>query len=342
MKLLITGGAGFIGSNFVRYIRQTHPEDVIVNVDALTYAGNLSNLSDIDEGEHYTFFKADITDVAAIDDIVADGFDVIVNFAAESHVDRSILEPGAFVRTNVMGTQVLLDAARRHGVQRFVQISTDEVYGTLGPDDVPFTETTPLRPNSPYSASKAGADLLVRAYHETYGMHVNITRCSNNYGPYQFPEKLIPLMITNALEDKPLPVYGDGLQIRDWLHVWDHCAGIDLVIRHGRSGEVYNIGGSNERTNLDVVRTILRYLGKPETLIRHVEDRPGHDRRYAIDATKIRSELGWQPKYAFEDGIRETIEWYLTHRQWWEEVRTGAYREYYTKLYGARLGETST
>ncbi|MCL6444326.1 MAG: dTDP-glucose 4,6-dehydratase, partial [Alicyclobacillus sp.] len=275
MKLLITGGAGFIGSNFVRYIRDVHPEDVIVNVDALTYAGNLSNLKDIDEGEHYTFVKADITDVAAMDDIVAEGFDVIVNFAAESHVDRSILDPGAFVRTNVMGTQVLLDAARRHGVKKFIQVSTDEVYGTLGPDDAPFTETTPLRPNSPYSASKAGADLLVRAYHETYGMYVNITRCSNNYGPYQFPEKLIPLMITNALEDKPLPVYGDGLQIRDWLHVWDHCAGIDLVIRHGRSGEVYNIGGNNERTNLDIVRTILRYLGKPETLIRHVEDRPG-------------------------------------------------------------------
>ncbi|WP_304458186.1 dTDP-glucose 4,6-dehydratase [Alicyclobacillus sendaiensis] len=341
MKLLITGGAGFIGSNFVRYIRDVHPEDVIVNVDALTYAGNLSNLKDIDEGEHYTFVKADITDVAAMDDIVAEGFDVIVNFAAESHVDRSILDPGAFVRTNVMGTQVLLDAARRHGVKKFIQVSTDEVYGTLGPDDAPFTETTPLRPNSPYSASKAGADLLVRAYHETYGMYVNITRCSNNYGPYQFPEKLIPLMITNALEDKPLPVYGDGLQIRDWLHVWDHCAGIDLVIRHGRSGEVYNIGGNNERTNLDIVRTILRYLGKPETLIRHVEDRPGHDRRYAIDATKIRTELGWQPKYAFEDGIRKTIEWYLTHRDWWEEVRTGAYRDYYNKMYGARLGATS-
>ncbi|MCL6443212.1 MAG: dTDP-glucose 4,6-dehydratase [Alicyclobacillus sp.] len=342
MNLLITGGAGFIASNFIRYLLQTRPDDHIINLDALTYAGNLASLTDVSTDPRYTFIKADITYVEAIDQVVQRGIDVIINFSAESHVDRSILDPAAFVRTNVLGTQVLLDAARKYGVKKFVQVSTDEVYGALGPDDPAFTETTPLQPNSPYSASKASADLLVRAYHETYGLPVNITRCSNNYGPYQFPEKLIPLMIINALEDKPLPVYGDGLQIRDWLHVWDHCAGIDLVIRNGRPGEVYNIGGNNERTNLEIVRTILRTLGKPESLIQHVADRPGHDRRYAINATKIRAELGWAPKYTFETGIQETIDWYLTHREWWEAVRTGEYRDFYDKQYKARLGADKT
>ncbi|GLG02046.1 dTDP-glucose 4,6-dehydratase [Alicyclobacillus hesperidum subsp. aegles] len=339
MRILITGGAGFIGSNFIRYMRSSHPEDQIVNIDALTYAGNLDNLRDVD-AKQYAFVKADITNANEIEPLVEQGFDVIVNFAAESHVDRSILDPSAFVRTNVMGTQVLLDAAKKYGVKKFVQVSTDEVYGTLAPDDDAFTETTPIQPNSPYSASKASADLIVRAYHETYGMDVNITRCSNNYGPYQFPEKLIPLMIINALEDKPLPVYGDGQQVRDWLHVWDHCAGIDLVMRQGKGGEVYNIGGNNERTNLDIVRTVLKYLGKPESLIRHIADRPGHDRRYAIDARKIRAELGWKPRYTFESGISETIEWYLNHREWWVAVRDGTYRNYYEKMYGARLGES--
>ncbi|KRW92301.1 spore coat protein [Alicyclobacillus tengchongensis] len=339
MRILITGGAGFIGSNFIRYMRSSHPEDQIVNIDALTYAGNLDNLRDVD-AKQYAFVKADITNANEIEPLVEQGFDVIVNFAAESHVDRSILDPSAFVRTNVMGTQVLLDAAKKYGVKKFVQVSTDEVYGTLAPDDDAFTETTPIQPNSPYSASKASADLIVRAYHETYGMDVNITRCSNNYGPYQFPEKLIPLMIINALEDKPLPVYGDGPRVRDWLHVWDHCAGIDLVMRQGKGGEVYNIGGNNERTNLDIVRTVLKYLGKPESLIRHIADRPGHDRRYAIDARKIRAELGWKPRYTFESGISETIECYLNHREWWVAVRDGTYRNYYEKMYGARLGES--
>lgn len=339
MKLLITGGAGFIASNFIHYLWEQHPEDTIVNLDLLTYAGNLDNLAGIaTDDKRYTFIKADITDVDTIHRIVQDGFDVIVNFAAESHVDRSILDPAAFVKTNVLGTQILLDAARKFGVQKFVQVSTDEVYGTLTVTDPAFTETTPLEPNSPYSASKAAADLLVRAYHETYGLPVNITRCSNNYGPYQFPEKLIPLMIINALEDKPLPVYGDGLQIRDWLHVFDHCTGIDLVIRKGQNGEIYNIGGNNERTNLEIVQTIIKVLGKPETLIQHVTDRPGHDRRYAINAEKIRTELGWSPRYSFAQGIEETINWYLTHQDWWESVRSGEYRHFYEHQYGARLG----
>ncbi|MCL6443690.1 MAG: dTDP-glucose 4,6-dehydratase [Alicyclobacillus sp.] len=337
MKVLITGGAGFIGANFVRYALANHPEDQVINFDLLTYAGNLETLRDVEGHPNYHFVKGDIANPADVDEVMQRGVDVIVNFAAESHVDRSILDPAAFVRTNVVGTQVLLEAARKYGVKKFVQISTDEVYGTLGPDNPPFTERTPLQPNSPYSASKASADLLVRAYHETYGLPVNITRCSNNYGPYQFPEKLIPLMIIHALEDKPLPVYGDGLQIRDWLHVWDHCAAIDLVIRHGRDGEVYNIGGNNEHTNLEIVRTILRILDKPETLIRHVADRPGHDRRYAIDATKIRTEMGWSPKYTFEAGLRETVEWYLTHRDWWSAIRSGEYLEYYNRQYQHRL-----
>lgn len=340
MKLLVTGGAGFIGSNFVLYMLKQHPNYQIINVDALTYAGNLENLKSVEGNPNHTFIKADITEAKAMDALIGQGVDVIVNFAAESHVDRSILEPDIFVKTNVLGTQVLLDAAKKHGVKKFVQVSTDEVYGTLGETGL-FTEETPLAPNSPYSASKAGGDLLVRAYHETFGLPVNITRCSNNYGPYQFPEKLIPLMISRALADEALPVYGDGLNIRDWLYVEDHCSAIDLVIHQGRDGEVYNIGGNNERTNLHIVRTILEQLGKPESLIKHVQDRPGHDRRYGIDPTKIMKELGWKPKHTFETGIKETIRWYLDNKEWWTRIQTGAYQEYYAKQYGHRLGDPS-
>lgn len=326
MNLLITGGAGFIGSNFVRYVRSRHPEYRVVNLDALTYAGNPDNVADLEGDPHHIAIHGDITDRRLVASLFEEyEFDAVVNFAAESHVDRSIEDPGIFVGTNVVGTQVLLDAALRYGVRRYVQVSTDEVYGTLGPTGL-FTETTPLAPNSPYSASKAGADLLVRAYHETFGLPVNITRCSNNYGPYQFPEKLIPLMITRALQDKPLPVYGDGQQIRDWLHVEDHCSAVDLVLHRGQAGEVYNIGGRNERTNLHVVRSVLQELGKPESLIRFVQDRPGHDRRYGIDADKITRELGWKPVHTFETGIRSTIRWYLGHRSWWERIQSGAYR----------------
>jgi dTDP-glucose 4,6-dehydratase len=337
MKLLVTGGAGFIGSNFVHYILREHPQDEIINVDSLTYAGNLENLRLVDSNPNYRFVKADITDRATLETLFQAGVDVVVNFAAESHVDRSILDPGIFVSTNIMGTQTLLDLTKQYGVTKFVQVSTDEVYGTLG-DTGLFTEETPLQANSPYSASKAGADLLVRAYHETYGLNINITRCSNNYGPYQFPEKLIPLMIQNALSDKSLPVYGDGQNVRDWLYVEDHCSAIDLVIRKGRNGEVYNIGGNNERNNIQVVKTILQELNKPESLITYVQDRLGHDRRYAIDATKIRHELGWNPKHNYESGIRETIRWYLKNLEWMEQVRSGAYQQYYLKQYGERLG----
>lgn len=337
MKVLVTGGAGFIGSNFIHYIMNQHPQDEIINVDSLTYAGNLESLKPVDANSNYKFIKADITDREELEPIFAAGIEVVVNFAAESHVDRSILDPGVFVRTNIMGTQTLLDLSKQYGVSKYVQVSTDEVYGTLG-DTGLFTETTPLQANSPYSASKAGADLLVRSYHETFGLHVNITRCSNNYGPYQFPEKLIPLMIQNALADKALPIYGDGMNVRDWLYVEDHCSAIDLVIRKGRSGEVYNVGGNNERTNIQVVRTILNELNKPESLISYVQDRLGHDRRYAIDADKIRNELGWKPKYNYETGIRETIQWYLNNQHWMESVRTGAYQQYYQLQYGQRLG----
>ncbi|WP_178022541.1 dTDP-glucose 4,6-dehydratase [uncultured Paenibacillus sp.] len=327
MKLLVTGGAGFIGSNFVRYMLKRHPNYRVVNVDALTYAGNLENLQPVENHPNYTFVQADITDAAMMDALVRQDIDVIVNFAAESHVDRSIVEPDVFVKTNVLGTQVLLDAARKYNVAKYVQISTDEVYGSLGEKGL-FTEETPLSPNSPYSASKAGSDLLVRAYHETYGLPVNITRCSNNYGPYQFPEKLIPFMISKALAGEELPVYGDGLNIRDWLYVEDHCSAVDLVIHQGRNGEIYNIGGNNERTNLDIVRTLLKQLGKPESLITFVQDRPGHDRRYGIDPAKTMSELGWKPKYSFETGIVETIRWYLEHQEWWTRIQNGAYRTY--------------
>lgn len=335
MKIVITGGAGFIGSNFVRYMVNKYPEYDFINFDALTYAGNLENLTDIKDKANYTFVKGDIADAQSVEAVMATGVTAIVNFAAESHVDRSIEDPGIFVKTNVVGTQVLLDAARKYKIGKYVQVSTDEVYGTLGADGL-FSETTPLAPNSPYSASKTGADLLVRAYHETYGMNVNITRCSNNYGPYHFPEKLIPLVITNVMEGKEIPVYGDGLQIRDWLHVTDHCSAINLVLHQGKPGEVYNVGGNNERTNLHIVQTILKELGKPETLIKHVTDRLGHDRRYAIDATKIRTELGWEPQYTFETGIKDTVAWYLAHQDWWQRVKAGDYAAYYENMYGER------
>ncbi|ANF98433.1 dTDP-glucose 4,6-dehydratase [Paenibacillus bovis] len=337
MKLLVTGGAGFIGSNFVLYMLREHPEYQIINVDALTYAGNLENLKSIENNPNHTFVKADICDTAKMDELVSQGVDVVVNFAAESHVDRSILEPDVFVKTNVLGTQVLLDAAKKHNITKFVQVSTDEVYGTLGETGL-FTEETPLTPNSPYSASKAGGDLIVRAYHETFGLPVNITRCSNNYGPFQFPEKLIPLIISRALADEALPVYGDGLNIRDWLYVEDHCSAIDLVIHEGKNGEVYNIGGNNERTNIHIVKTILEQLGKPESLIKYVEDRPGHDRRYGIDPTKTMTELGWKPKHNFETGIQATIQWYLDNKEWWTRIASGEYQAYYQKQYGSRLG----
>ncbi|MGG4107938.1 dTDP-glucose 4,6-dehydratase [Paenibacillus lautus] len=337
MKLLVTGGAGFIGSNFILYMIQQHPDYQIINMDALTYAGNLENLQSVQTHPNYSFIQADIADKPAVDAIFQQSIDVVVNFAAESHVDRSILEPEIFVNTNVLGTQVLLDAAKKYGVTKFVQVSTDEVYGSLG-DTGLFSETTPLAPNSPYSASKAGGDLLVRAYHETFGLPVNITRCSNNYGPYQFPEKLIPLIISRTLNDESLPVYGDGLNIRDWLYVEDHCSAIDLVIHQGKIGEVYNIGGNNERTNLHIVQTILRELGKPESLITYVADRPGHDRRYGIDPIKIMNELGWKPKHNFETGIKETIQWYLSNKEWWTRIQSGAYRDYMTQQYGSRLG----
>ncbi|MDQ8733040.1 dTDP-glucose 4,6-dehydratase [Paenibacillus sp. LHD-38] len=336
MKLLITGGAGFIGSNFVLYMIQNYPSYEIINVDALTYAGNLENLRSIEQHPNYTFVKADIAKRSELEPIFQKGIDAVINFAAESHVDRSILHPEIFVQTNILGTQTLLDLTKQYNVTKFVQVSTDEVYGTLGESGL-FTEDTPIAPNSPYSASKAGADLLVRAYHETFGLNVNITRCSNNYGPYQFPEKLIPLMIQNALQDKPLPVYGDGLNVRDWLYVEDHCSAIDLVLHKGRIGEVYNVGGRNERNNLQVVRTILEELGKPETLISYVKDRLGHDRRYAIDADKIRNELGWRPKFNYEDGIKETIRWYLSNTEWMEQVASGVYQQYYDIQYKDRL-----
>ncbi|MEY8739713.1 dTDP-glucose 4,6-dehydratase [Bacillales bacterium AN1005] len=338
MKLLVTGGAGFIGSNFVMYMLRTHPDYEIINVDSLTYAGNLENLQSIESNPQYRFIHADITNVEQMEQIISQGIDIVVNFAAESHVDRSIVSPDIFVRTNVLGTQVLLDAAKKYQITKFVQVSTDEVYGSLGATGL-FTEETPLMPNSPYSASKAGADLLVRAYHETFGLPVNITRCSNNYGPFQFPEKLIPLIISRALNDETVPIYGDGLNIRDWLYVEDHCSAIDLVIHHGRVGEVYNIGGNNERTNLYIVETILKHLGKPTSLIQYVQDRLGHDRRYGIDPTKLSTELGWQPKHHFETGIKETIQWYLDNKTWWTRIQSGAYQNDVKHQEGKQMSE---
>lgn len=337
MKILVTGGAGFIGSNFVNYMVRTYPHYNIINLDALTYAGNLENLKESERNANYQFIKGDITDRDLVNSLFeTENLDVVVNFAAESHVDRSITNPDVFVTTNIQGTQVLLDAARKHAVGKYVQVSTDEVYGSLGAEGY-FTETTPLDPNSPYSASKAGADMLVKAYHETYGLPTNITRCSNNYGPFHFPEKLIPLMIINALNDKPLPVYGDGLNVRDWLHVEDHCRAIDLVLHKGKDGEVYNVGGHNEKTNIEVVKEILKQLDKPETLIKYVEDRLGHDRRYAIDPTKLQSELGWEPIYNFETGLKDTVQWYLDNKSWWGNIISGDYQNYYDKQYSSKL-----
>jgi len=334
MNILVTGGAGFIGSNFVRHMVETYPNYSIVNYDLLTYAGNLENLKDIESHENYTFVKGDINNRELVNHLVKyHNIDVIVNFAAESHVDRSITEPDIFVKSNVLGTQALLDVAKANNLKKYVQVSTDEVYGSLGETGY-FTEETPLAPNSPYSASKAGADMLVSAYHETFGMNVNITRCSNNYGPYHFPEKLIPLMVTNALEGKELPIYGDGKNVRDWLHVKDHCTAIDLVIHKGEPGEVYNVGGHNERTNNEIVHLIVEKLNAPKELIRFVEDRLGHDRRYAIDPTKLTTELGWKPKYTFDTGIVETIQWYLDNQDWWKNIKSGEYVKYYNKQYG--------
>lgn len=339
MKLLVTGGAGFIGGNFVHYILNKYPKDKVTCLDALTYAGNMETLSDVMNNLNFTFVKGDISNR----DIVFHLFerekpDVVVNFAAESHVDRSIENPGLFLHTNILGTGVLMDACRKYGIQRYHQVSTDEVYGDLPLDrpDLFFTEDTPLHTSSPYSASKASADLLVLAYNRTFHLPVSISRCSNNYGPYHFPEKLIPLMIASALNNRPLPVYGAGENVRDWLYVEDHCRAIDLIVRKGREGEIYNIGGHNERTNLQVVKTILKELGKPESLITFVTDRPGHDRRYAIDPTKIHSELGWDPTTCFEDGIKRTVKWYLENRPWWEHIVSGEYQEYYRKMYKNR------
>ena len=336
MRILVTGGAGFIGANYVQHVLATQPNDAIVTLDLLTYAGNLANLEPVLENPRHRFVRGDIADADVVTAAIGDGVDAIVNFAAESHVDRSIADAGAFLATNVTGTQVLLDAARKHGVRRFLQVSTDEVYGSLGPTGL-FREDTPIQPNSPYAASKAAADLLVRAAHHTHGLPALVTRCSNNYGPYQFPEKLIPLFVTNALADQPLPLYGDGRQVRDWIHVEDHCRGVDLVLREGRVGEVYNLGGGNERENIAIAGSILEALGKPATLLRHVTDRLGHDRRYAIDAGKIERELGWKPQRDFATGLRDTIEWYRTHRGWWESIKSGAYLEYYERMYGERL-----
>lgn len=339
MNILVTGGAGFIGSNFIYYMLEQYKDYRIVCLDKLTYAGNLSTLKKALENPNFRFVKGDIADREFVFNLFEEEkFDVVVNFAAESHVDRSIEDPGIFLKTNVMGTQVLMDASREFGVKRFHQVSTDEVYGDLPLDrpDLFFTEETPIHTSSPYSASKAAADLLALGYYRTYKLPVTISRCSNNYGPYHFPEKLIPLMIIRALNDQSLPVYGDGKNVRDWLYVEDHCLAIDLIIHSGRVGEVYNIGGHNERTNLEVVKTILKELGKSEKLITYVKDRPGHDLRYAIDPTKIKNELGWEPKTGFEDGIKKTIKWYLDNKEWWEEIISGEYKNYYEKMYGNR------
>ena len=332
---VVTGGAGFIGSNFVRMALAERPDLRIVTLDLLTYAGNLQNLEGIPADRH-TFVRADITDPEAVAEAIPQGADAVLNFAAESHVDRSILGPLAFVRTNVLGTQVLLDAARARGVGRFLQVSTDEVYGTLEPDDPPFTEQTPLAPSSAYAASKAGADLLVLAAHRTFGADVVITRCSNNYGPYHFPEKFIPLAVTNALEGKPIPVYGDGRQVRDWIYVDDHACAILAVVERGRSGRVYNVGARCEWHNIDVVRELLRQLGKPESLIQYVKDRPGHDRRYAMNPERIETELGWRPRVTFEEGLAATIRWYQEHADWWRRVKDGSYMAFYEEWYGGR------
>ena len=340
MNIIVTGGAGFIGGNFMHYMVNNYPNDNIICVDCLTYAGNLETLDPIKDKKNYKFIKEDITNREGIYKIFEETKpDIVVNFAAESHVDRSVETPEIFIKTNVLGTQVLMDACRKYGIKRFHQVSTDEVYGDLPLErtDLFFTEDTPIHTSSPYSASKAGADLLVLAYHRTFKLPVTISRCSNNYGPYHFPEKLIPLMISRALNNEKLPVYGDGKNVRDWLYVTDHCKAIDLIIRNGKDGEVYNIGGHNEKANIDVVKTILKALNKSEDLIEFVKDRPGHDLRYAIDPTKIEKELGWKPQYTFETGIQQTIEWYLNNKDWWEHIISGEYKNYFDRMYGDRL-----
>lgn len=339
MNVIVTGGAGFIGSNFIYYLQKEHPEFRIVCVDCLTYAGNLSTLRDAMKAPDFRFCRINICDREAVYGLFEEEHpDVVVNFAAESHVDRSIEDPQIFLNTNILGTAVMMDACRKYGISRYHQVSTDEVYGDLPLDrpDLFFTENTPIHTSSPYSASKASADLLVLAYHRTYGLPVTISRCSNNYGPFHFPEKLIPLMIVNALADKPLPVYGEGLNVRDWLYVEDHCRAIDAIVSRGREGEIYNVGGHNEMRNIDIVKIICRELGKPESLITHVTDRKGHDMRYAIDPAKIHNELGWMPETRFEDGIKKTIRWYLDNREWWETIISGEYRNYYAKMYNGR------
>jgi dTDP-glucose 4,6-dehydratase len=335
MKILVTGGAGFIGSNFLYYLAESHSDWEVVCLDKLTYAGHYKTIEPLIRDGNISFIKGDIADRACVDGIISAGIEVVVNFAAESHVDRSILDASPFIRTNVLGTQTLLDSARANGVERFLQVSTDEVYGALGADGL-FHETTPLAPNSPYSASKAGADLLVRAAFKTHGFPTLTTRCSNNYGPYQFPEKLIPLMINNALNNEPLPVYGDGMYIRDWLHVRDHCEAITTVLEHGKPGEVYNIGGDSEKENLWIIQTLLQLLDRPSELITHVKDRPGHDRRYAIDHSRITDELGWQPRIDLKQGLQSTVQWYLDNQPWWQEIKSGEYLKYYEKQYGDR------
>lgn len=340
MTIIITGGAGFIGSNFIFYMMRKYPDYRIICLDKLTYAGNLSTLAPVMDKPNFRFVKMDICDRRSVYHLFEEEHpDVVVNFAAESHVDRSIENPQIFLETNIIGTSVLMDACRKYGIKRYHQVSTDEVYGDLPLDrpDLFFTEKTPLHTSSPYSSSKAGADLLVGAYYRTYGLPVTISRCSNNYGPYQFPEKLIPLMMMNALEDKPLPVYGDGKNVRDWLYVEDHCKAIDLIIHKGTVGETYNIGGHNEMANIDIVKLILKELGKPESLITYVQDRKGHDRRYAIDPAKIHSELGWLPETKFADGIKKTIHWYLDNKPWWQNIVSGEYQNYYKKMYGDKL-----
>ena len=336
MNILITGGAGFIGSNLVLHLLGKYPDCRIVNMDKLTYAGNLENLDSVKHDNRYHFELGDICDRSIVERALAEySIDAIINVAAETHVDRSIMGSAEFIQTNIVGTHVLLELAREKHIAKFVQVSTDEVYGSLG-ETGKFNEETPLHPNSPYAASKAAADNFVLAYHHTYGLPSVITRCSNNYGPFQFPEKLIPLMIVNALNGRRLPVYGDGMNVRDWLHVADHCSAIDAVLHRGTIGEVYNVGGNNEKPNLELVRLLLKLLGKPESLISFVKDRPGHDRRYAIDSSKIQKDLGWSPSFTFELGMKETVEWYLQHRKWWERITSGEYKEYYRKMYADR------
>lgn len=337
MKLFVTGGAGFIGSNFIHYMLSKHNDVDILNFDSLTYAGNLENLKPVEKDDRYTFVRGDITSASDVEKVLSSAkYDAIVNFAAESHVDRSIhFGANVFITTNITGTQILLDACRKYNVPRFLQVSTDEVYGSLG-NDGKFTENTPLQPNNPYAATKAGADFMVRAAHNSYGLNTVITRCSNNFGPYQFPEKLIPLMIANAMEGKELPVYGDGMHVRDWIFVVDHCSGIDAVLRKAKPGSIYNIGSNHDVPNIEIVKLIIKLLGKSESLIKYVKDRPGHDRRYAMDSTKIQKELAWTPQYSFEDAIKITIDWYIKNQQWWGNIRSGAYKDYYSKLYSNR------